>query len=229
MLNTIKYNLEKQIDEFMIAHENYEHSNFLSYDYCRKVFQESSLTSDMDSLALHLFAFLGSWGMFRGKGFLVYNDYKFLIPICKIVLNEKYKKLRLDIFDEHFCPMEYQHLIKEISEEIRNELVGKKYCKNLVEETINNVTDTFIAKILLVIFGCVPAFDEFGIEGMKKLSIHTQTLNNMSEILDFAIKNKSLLQKKQQEIEEKFYIKYSIMKLVDMIFWTIGRKVKIKE
>lgn len=87
-----------------------------------------------------------------------------------------------------------------------------------------NVTDTLVTKIILGTLGCIPAYDRYFIDGMRKSGISYSKLSksNLKSIAEYYKKHQTEFDRAQQVIYEKSNIHYPAMKLVDMYFWEIG-------
>jgi hypothetical protein len=86
-------------------------------------------------------------------------------------------------------------------------------------------TDTLVTKIILGTFGCLPACDQYFIDGFKKERFnYSSSLNRafVEQVLGFCQSNLPDLQEEQARIERASGFHYPLMKLVDMYFWQIG-------
>ncbi len=180
---------------------------FLSWEHCYSFFlnNKENLKDDatIDLAALNLAFYLASWGMYRGSSFLLQYDYKIFIPIIKELFEE-------NKFNDLFEKPDWDK-IKEARDIIT---------KN---NPFTNSTDTLITKILMGIFGCVPAFDRFFKEGHKIFQGKNISFNHkgFEKILE-------IYQKLDEKYWEKFKLtshlnlSYPKMKIIDMAFWQYG-------
>lgn len=235
--------MEKELKEYSLADSEIEtfigeyikdivngknYNRYLSWDYCYQKFGITNNKPDdntCDYLALHLAAYLSSWGMYRGSSFLLQKNYKVHIPVVKIVMDEKYKKLR-GISAENLQADENLKLLTDISNEIRDYYKG---IEPSFEGKDNNATDTLVTKILLGTLGCVPAFDKNVVEALRKSKDLSGSYNvdAIKKISKFYIDRKNIFEstKKNPRLDT-----YPPMKLVDMCFWKLGEKlIKQKE
>lgn len=190
--------MKQYVSTYMTIYQSDRNSRFRSYDHCHTYFADnrfSKNSSTIDTMALHLFAFLGSWGMLCRGAFLMQKDYKILIPVIKILIKSNYTKLfELNILDKMFNDKynksaksnkeEYVDLILELIEEIRSYFLKNNHClintkANIITDTeldyhvgielkkYENVSDTLISKILIVTLACLPAYDNYVVKGMK--------------------------------------------------------------
>ena len=194
-----------------------------SWEHCYRVFRDARTdpSSDYDYLSLHLAFYLASWGMYRGSSFLLQKDYKVLVPIVEEILKPEYdclfgvacadlresevqerlKKLRDDIA-EHFGP-------------IRNEVAGRAVA--------SSVSPVLVTKILMGTLGCVPAYDRFFVDGIKKHKVTMQeySLKSVLRLVDFYEEHNDRLEEARRGMRVGDLI-YPQMKLLDMGFWQIG-------
>ena len=194
-----------------------------SWEHCYRVFRDARTdpSPDCDYLSLHLAFSLASWGMYRGSSFLLQKDYKVLSPIVEEILKPEYdclfglacvglrdpevqgslEKLCADIA-EHFGP-------------IRDEVAGRK--------VPSSVSPVLITKILMGTLGCVPAYDRFFVDGIKKYKVTTQeySQNSLLKLVGFYEEHNDRLEEARRGMRVGDLI-YPQMKLLDMGFWQIG-------
>ena len=198
------------------------HSRYFSWEHCYKAFLTHRNAKDdptADYLALHLAFYLASWGMYRGSTFLLQKDYKVHIPIAKIIQEKKYDPL-VGISAKDLCKERNLTLLEDI---------GKRIYACYAEDTpasdrkINAASDTLITKILLGTLGCVPAYDRFYKESVKKHHISSGNYNKKSvcRVAKFYCDHEDSFEKLRLELSE-CRIEYPPMKLMDMCFWQDG-------
>lgn len=218
------------IDELIDAAQTFyddarasENGRSRSWEHCYRVFRDARTdpSPDCDYLSLHLAFYLASWGMYRGSSFLLQKDYKVLVPIVEEILKPEYdcllglactdlrnsdvraqlKKLCDDIA-EHFGP-------------IRDEVAGRK--------VPSSVSPVLITKILMGTLGCVPAYDRFFVDGIKKYKVTTQeySRNSLLKLVDFYEEHNDRLEEARRGMRTDD-LTYPQMKLLDMGFWQIG-------
>lgn len=144
------------------------------------------------------------------------KDYKIHIPIVRIIQEEKYNSLH-GISAENLCKESNLDLLDEISERIRDCYIREK---EIGDFKSNNVTDTLITKVLLGTLGCVPAFDSYYIQSVKKCQISKGIYDRESvrRVAEFYCDNFDEFEKLRQELSS-CGVKYPPMKLMDMCFW----------
>lgn len=199
------------------------HGRYRSWEYCYFAFWKarSAEQVDVDHLSLQLAFYLASWGMYRGSSFLLQKDYKIHIPVVEEVLKPKYNILFglkcEDLLNEcvQALLMELVQFITDYYEQVRASVkgIGIK----------NSVSETLVTKILMGTLGCVPAYDRYFIEGIKKEKVATSVFNIKSilQLAQFYQKNVDVFEKARHELllNDIFYPQ---MKLIDMGFWQIG-------
>ena len=189
---------------YKLAENNHR---FLSWEHCYSFFYNNreNLKDDanIDLAALNLAFYLASWGMYRGSSFLLQYDYKIFIPIIK------------GLFEKN----DFNDLFKNPSWDKIEE--AKKIITKI--DPFKESTETLITKILMGIFGCVPAFDRFFKEGYK-----IETKENISFNDKGFEKILKIYQNLTEKDLEKFKFKshsnlsYPKMKIIDMAFWQYG-------
>ena len=203
-------------------HED-ENARFRSWEHCYKCFHDarSDSSPDYDYLSLQLAFYLASWGMYRGSSFLLQKDYKVHIPVVKEILKSKYDCL-LSMECSEFKKKNVQDCLKSL-----NDFMEKYY--EDVRKTVKELdvkkkpSATLITKILMGTLGCVPAYDRFFIDGIKKMNVTTgiYNTNSLLGLVDFYEENKAKLEDARSKLKV-YDLPYPQMKLLDMGFWQIG-------
>lgn len=194
------------------------HGRYMSWRHCYRVFSENRNITDeqvIDYLSLHLAIYLASWGMLRNS-FLLQKDYKVHIPIVKIIQEQKYNPLH-GISAVELCEEHSLDLLNDITERIRDCYAREKPS---IEGITNNATDTLVTKILLGTLGCVPAFDRYYINSVKKnhISKGLFSRNSVRSVAKFYTDNLETFENLRHELSE-CGVEYPPMKLMDMCFW----------
>ena len=195
------------------------HGRYMSWRHCYKAFSENRNVTDeqvIDNLSLHLAFYLASWGMYRGSSFLLQKDYKVHIPVVKIIQEQKYNPLH-GISAVELCEEHSLDLLNDIAGRIRG-----CYAKEQpsTDGITNNATDTLVTKILLGTLGCVPAFDRYYKNSVKKNHICKGIFdrNSVRNVAEFYCDNLETFENLRHELSE-CGIEYPPMKLMDMCFW----------
>lgn len=144
--------IEKNVKEFM--EDRGPRKRYASFDYCFNYFRdfyqsekikEISSDENIDLSCLNLGFYLASWGMYRGSSELLDKSSKIYEDLIKNIssMDRKYWEIDIDDYSD---------------EEIRKDLIR---CKEKIENSLNEVdpTDTLVTKIMLAVFGNIPALD----------------------------------------------------------------------
>ena len=218
------------IDELISAAQTFyddaranENGRSRSWEHCYRVFRDARTdpSPDYDYLSLHLAFYLASWGMYRGSSFLLQKDYKVLSPIVEKILKPEYDCLlgvacadlrqpgvqeqltnARDYIANHFGP-------------IRDEVAGR--------EITTPVSPVLVTKILMGTLGCVPAYDRFFVDGIKKYKVTTQeySLESVRKLAKFYEAHNDRLEEARRGMRVGD-LTYPQMKLLDMGFWQVG-------
>lgn len=218
------------IDELINAAQTFyddaranENGRSRSWEHCYRVFRDARTnpSPDYDYLSLHLAFYLASWGMYRGSSFLLQKDYKVLLPVVEEILKPEYDCLfGLACADlrESEVQDRLENLNKYIAkhfEPIRNEVAGR--------EVASSVSLVLITKILMGTLGCVPAYDRFFVDGIKKYKVTTQeySLESVRKLAKFYEAHNDRLEEARRGMRVGD-LTYPQMKLLDMGFWQVG-------
>ncbi|MCF8373416.1 MAG: hypothetical protein K9H64_17490 [Bacteroidales bacterium] len=195
---------------------------YSSFDYCYNYFRTTNdLTKDIEKSCLVLGFYLASWGMFRGSSFLLQKSVKHFEPaiLCIATFDKSVWEIDVDCYDDN----NIQTIIK-IYKNIKICLINN-----------NNSDLTLITKILLGVFGFIPAFDNNfcvafraisdGQCGFRKLNI-----KSLSFIKAFYESNKNTIDRLSSETYttdfitgKKTTINYPKAKIIDMYGFTAGQ------
>jgi hypothetical protein len=87
----------------------------------------------------------------------------------------------------------------------------------------NDASDTLVTKILLGVFGCVPAYDQYYVKAVKEYGVSSGRFNedSIKDIAEYCIKYKAEFEELRKRISSD-EIKYTPMKLMDMCMWQLG-------
>jgi hypothetical protein len=198
------------------------HHRFRSWEHCYDFFSShyQILKNEpfLDQGCLHLAFYLASWGMLRNS-FLLQKDYKvhryFLYEVASDPLYHHYYNSSISFQENSVVGID--KLIK-MTEQI--------YLTNITiihnKEAVINVTDTLASKILLGVFGNVPAYDRYFKAGLNLFGISAQfNERSLLQLVDFYHKHVDEFEKCRQLFSEEGTV-YTSMKLIDMFFWQIG-------
>jgi len=170
----VRANIERIIAPFHVA----EHST-VSFDYCFNYFQSFADNHRQRDLAsakhkhmscLQIGWFLANWGMLRGKSFLRTYSITHFEPLIDYIANCDERLWHIDV-DSY------------TDENIRRVVESKKKIQHILGiDGKHNVTDTLATKIMLAVFGSIPAFDRYFQQGFKMNGCtekHLQTLHQL--------------------------------------------------
>jgi hypothetical protein len=186
---------------------NGKFTRFRSWIHCYKAFKKYRHDSkNVDLLCLHLAWYMASWGMLRGKSFLLQMDYLVHKPLIMQVLSGKYEQL---FINNHTS--ETVQLTMDFSNDIK-EAYGR-----------NSHTQTFITKIILGIFGTAPAYDRLFAYSAKKYNVCSGTWgeSSLKSLWTYYDLHRSIFENLKKELMIDG-IEYTPMKLLDMCLWQIG-------
>lgn len=125
-----------------------ENHRFTSFDYCYNYFITTpDLLRDMEKSCLTLGFYLASWGMFRGSSFLLQKSAKYFEPTIDYIASLDRSVWEIDV--DSYTEANIDKILK-IYGEIKGRLILNR-----------NAELTLVTKVLLGIFGFVPAFDNY--------------------------------------------------------------------
>ncbi len=147
----LEANLRSYLDGGTNSDGREPNARYASFDYCFNYFQSFRDSGNVCALAssanvqiscLHLGFYLASWGMFRGSTELLQKSVRSLIPVIEAVARTDASFWEIDA--DCYTESNIQHLL-EVAGTIRDVLPG--------------MSPTLLTKIMLGVFGSVPAFD----------------------------------------------------------------------
>ena len=156
---------------------------YASFDYCYSYFiTHNGTASSLENLSTSCFilwSYLASWGMLRGSSLLLQKNPHYLESLI-IAIDSHH-----ELFDEQY---DFNHWNRiEVREKILN-------CYNDIDKLLHEVnpTCTLITKIMLGVYGCVPALDTYF---KMTFGIHTPNFNDkvMLNIFNFVDNNGVLI------------------------------------
>lgn len=218
------------IDELISAAQTFyddaranENGRSRSWEHCYRVFRDARTdpSPDCDNLSLHLAFYLASWGMYRGSSFLLQKDYKVLVPIVEEILKSEYDCL-FGVACVGLRDSEVQDSLEKLYkyiaahfQPIRDEVAGRKVA--------SSVSPVLVTKILMGTLGCVPAYDRFFVDGIKKYKVTTQeySLESVRKLAKFYEAHNDRLEEARRGMRVGD-LTYPQMKLLDMGFWQVG-------
>lgn len=211
-------NIEDAIDAIKKYHYSIdnEYTRYKSWEHCYNAFKKYRHDKDKtEFLCMHLSCFMASWGMLRNSKLMNY-DYLIYKDFVLAISGTKYDKLYDDSFDNI-------DLINELAE-----LINKLYAHKISNK--ERLSDTFVTKILLSVFGCVPAYDSYFKSAVKHYKVCSKNFNERSLISLYSFYN--LYFNEFENLRKQFAnegVYYTPMKLIDMCFWQLGVDLENKE
>ncbi len=227
----IKSNIVDNIVNMVEETKNDGSTRYKSWEHCHhffKCFPGERQKNDINLACLNLAFFLASWGMYRGSSFLLQKDYLVHKSAVEKILEQK------DYFQNTVLP-------KIKSGEAQKDTAGKIFelvCEIKDSYEGNKVSDTLASKIMLGTLGCIPAYDQFFISGLREYrkkdkkkykGLLTLNKDSLKFLFVFYKNNKKQFTEAEEKIKEKTGFDYPAMKLVDMFFWDIGFQKARKE
>lgn len=214
-----KQDITGVIEKYIEIAVSDKYSRYHSWDRCRDAFSGKLKASDH---ALELGFYLASWGMYRGSGGILQRNHLVHQGAVDVYFSEKFEHLKCTTLIEM-----NRALIKDIL--LLRDAIAAEYSSiyfkrgNQLMKPIST-TDTLMSKVMLGTFGCVPAFDDFFIKGLKEHGIKKRKFNEegLNAIFDFYDQHFAEINTSKELIFDKTGNHYPALKIVDMYFWQIG-------
>lgn len=215
----IKTDIETIVNKF--KSQSNPDDRYTSFDYCYNYFRPiNDITQDIEKSCLVLGFYLASWGMFRGSSFLLQKSVKHFEPTIRYIatLDKSVWEIDTDNYDDK----NIQTIIK-IYKDIKLCLINK-----------DNSDLTLITKILLGVFGFIPAFDNYFCNSFRAISgrqcgFRKVNVKSLSFIKTFYDSNKTTIDRLSAETfttdfmtGKKTTINYPRAKIIDMYGFTAG-------
>lgn len=211
------------IDEFM--KNRLVNKRDASYDFCYLYFQRNKGKlggKNMECSCMHLWSYLASWGMLRGSSALLQCSpavLKELIKYLDLISTSAIWSADVNTYDSN---------TKQLIIDVYN-----KIASILKNNTQNVPSVTLVTKIMLGVFGCVPAFDTFFTKTFRVLYDDFRSVRDteLSDIMDFYIKHKAIIDKMAIPVidfgENPTSYHYKKAKLIDMFGFMVGQHIKL--
>ncbi len=195
---------------------------YSSYDYCFNYFaglhesgkKSLSLTNgQMEMACLQLGFYLASWGMYRGSGQLIRHSVRRLISTVEASLTAPDEIWSIDADD---YTIQARDTVLSVAEELRRTLPSP-------------ASDTLVTKVMLGVFGCVPALDSYFMRGFGLSSSRPLRSDTLEAIAEYFIVKAEELQK-QRIFTLDFASgsettrQYPVAKIIDMVFFVEGSR-----
>lgn len=209
------------IDEFKNSLQ--PEKRFASFDFCYNYFYRTSgkeLTDNIEKSCYALGFYLASWGMMRGSSFLLQKSARHYIPLIEYIA--KLDKEIWQIDADEYSESNMKQII-EIYHNIKASLIPGKQAGL-----------TLITKVMLGVFGFVPAFDQYFCNTFRELygkqcGFRSFNYDALSHIRDFYQRNKTSINQCSDSTftydfikGEPTQIKYPKAKIIDMYGFIAG-------
>jgi hypothetical protein len=194
---------------------------YTSFDYCFNYFQayrEQGRTADLSARhnmqlsCLQLGFYLASWGMFRASSQLPSRSLTQFEPLIEVIAAAPAQAWEIDA---HCYSPRNVALLTDLGQRI-----GSVFP--------HPVTLTLITKIMLGVFGSVPALDQFVVKGMRKEGLSaTFSAGMLGQLSSFYEANADVIDRHRAatydfESGQPGTRTYSRAKVIDMIFFIHG-------
>ena len=199
---------------------------FASFDYCFSYFQAhrqcpERLVQDMRVSCLNLWAYLASWGMLRASSQLFSCSFKALEPAIRAIAGAPPMLWTLDVHN-------YSASTIATVMDFANDLAAAVFER--VPEPGHVPSDTLRTKILLGVFGCVPAYDSYVVAALQSLRMeHTIGAASLLQLQAFYHAHRAIIDTHHERTRVLDFatgsptaLHYTRAKALDMVFFTLG-------
>lgn len=207
--------IEANLNAYLGARE--PTGRYTSFDYCHNYFRAhyedgrvASLTDDdaIQLSCLHLGFYLASWGMLRGSSVLLQRSVKHFAPVVEVIAQSPAEIWNIDAhhYGDDACGVLFD--------------VGRRIRAAFPE----GASDILVTKIMLGVFGCVPAFDTYFKKGFGVWTFGRKSLDRVAR---FYAENADVIDRHRVatidfatgEATER---RYTRAKVIDMVFFVEG-------
>jgi hypothetical protein len=216
----IDVNVRTYLDGGTPADGRTPNARYASFDYCFNYFQafrDSGKTAalanpeNIQQSCLQLGFYLASWGMFRGSSELRQRSARHLMPVVEAIANMDPGLWEIDAHE--YTEANIERLLEQA---------------RILRRANGSMSDTLVTKVILGVFGSVPAFDTNVSRGLKRvLGVSGFGPEALRRIGDLYHQNSELLDNYRVptleflsgEPTERLYTR---AKLLDMAFFVEG-------
>ena len=191
---------------------------YASFDYCFNYFQSYweeervaalACGAEMELSCLHLGFYLASWGMYRGSTVLLKRSSKYLEPVIEVIAASPQE---IWVVDANDYSLKASTLILNLDGLLRDALPGQ------------HASDALVTKIMLGVYGCVPAFDQNFRKGSGLTTFGYRALHQLGR---FCEENAEIIERHRVltldfASGEPTGRRYSRAKVIDMIYFVEG-------
>lgn len=199
-------------------------ARYASFDYCFNYFQsfrEQNCTADiaapenMQMSCLQLGFYLASWGMLRGSSTLLLKSARHYVPVIDVIAAAPADAWNLDA--HRYIPGTWP-VARQLDQQIRRAFGHH-----------NGVTPTLTTKVMLGVFGNIPAFDTNFRAGFRAATFGLKAFSRLGEFYEEhadAIE-RHRIPTLDFQTGRPTRRRYSRAKIIDMIFFIEGRTSRI--
>ena len=211
-----KKNLHRKISAYHRRVVADPHHRYRSWEHCYRFFRSrtrKALVAEKNAAALQLGFYLASWGMYRGRSFLLQRAFTVHEAVVERLTSPQFSELwEKEVGSEVADARLVQPILKAVA------AVKEAYAP------FGAATDTLATKVILGTLACLPACDRFFLYGFRESGHQFSSLNDLfvERILKFCTDCSAELRTEQSRISATGGIYYPLMKLADMYFWQIG-------
>jgi hypothetical protein len=204
-------------------------SRFSSWQPCYEHFGRQGVTSDRQTI-LELGFYLASWGMYRGRGFLLQRNVTVHEGVAEIVQRPKYRGLH-GYAPSHPDKADID-LILSLYQEIHEHYKTWSVTVRNKEGNPQNTSETLVTKVMLGTTGCIPAFDRYvklamkDIDGLPCTSKDSDICSTIKSLWKYYSDNIHEFEAVSEMLRTEGHPDYPPMKLLDMYLWTKGKMLK---
>lgn len=226
----LNINIQKNLEIFEKGDKKknkgmHPNERYASFDYCFNYFQRFKEDNKIEELAnehnlqqscLQLGFYLASWGMLRGSSFLLEKSVRYYATLIKEIVkfDKKIWDIDVDLYSD---------------ENIKLLLLCKSMICEALRDKGKDPSDILTTKIMLGVFGNIPAFDSYFKKGFH---FHYCKENQLKIIAKFYKDNKKIIDSHSEKIYtfdflsgKETKIRYTKAKIIDMIGFIEGQNV----
>lgn len=209
--------IEANLAAYLLARSRSD--RYASFDYCFNFFQshadrgrvaEIAEGARLETSCLQLGFYLASWGMYRGSTRLLKHSLQYLAPAVTVIAEAPLEIWSTDANDysDEACS-----LMLEIGQRLRAAFA-------------EGASDTLVTKVMLGVFGCVPAFDLNFKVGSGLWTFNRSALGRIGR---FYKENAEVIERNRVPTLDfatgsDTARRYSRAKVIDMIFFVEGAR-----
>lgn len=201
-----------------------------SYDHCYNYFADTEdLERDMEKSCAVLGFYLASWGMYRGSTYLFkHTNSSHLQGVVRLVQQNRGTLCAIDV--DNYTDANVRAIL-DVYRDIRRAVLPG-----------NERPFTLVTKIMMAVFGCVPAFDANFVTGFRavldghaKLPSETLTAESLRLVAAFYRANRTVVDELHEESRTVAFGGDTVTghnltraKILDMYCFDLGRAIALK-